>query len=64
MNINEDVFMTQRRVLRKNDADEYRIVFESANPIKITDTITLKLAKNDIKGSSGGFSINAGKKVC
>ena len=64
MNINEDVFMTQRRPLRKNDVGEYRIVFESSRPIKVTDTITLRLAKNDIKNNAGGFSINSGKKVC
>lgn len=68
MNIDEDVFMTQRNVIRAGYVGEYRVIINSDRTIKTTDKITLMLRKNDIKnqvaGLGEGFAMNPGKEVC
>ncbi len=58
--------MTQRSVVRAGFIGEFRILLQSALPITMTDTVTLKMAIYDIKGSSGGFTAPPGGRpvVC
>lgn len=64
MNVNEDVFATQRTVVRAGDVGQFRMVLQPSSSITSTDTITLRMSMNSIKGNSGGFSLTADAKVC
>jgi hypothetical protein len=58
MNPNEDVFMTQRTVIRENYIGEFRMLLSSNNAINVNDFIILRMATIYMKGSSGGFSLS------
>lgn len=56
--------MTQRDVIRAGFVGEFRILLESALPLANTDTIKLRMAKKDIRGTGGGFTQSVRPKVC
>lgn len=56
--------MSQRSVIRAGDVAEFRILLSSALPIANTDSVTLRMAMNDIRGTTGGFSQSSRPKVC
>lgn len=64
MNANENVFMTQRDVIRAGFVGEFRILLKSAQPIANTDSVTLRMAQYDIRGTSGGFTQTTRPVVC
>lgn len=70
MNPNENVFMTQRDVVRVGpsglpDVGEFRLLMKLPQILTTTGTITLDFGKNDFNGRAGGFSsISSQKKVC
>jgi hypothetical protein len=64
MNANEDVFMTQRSVIREGYIGEYRELLSTDQQIKKNDTITLRMNVNDIKGTTGGFILSSRPIIC
>lgn len=64
MNANEDIFMSQRTVIRAGDVGEFRMLLSSALPIGSADSVTLRMAMGDIRGTPGGFSLSGRPKVC
>lgn len=65
MNPNENVFLTQRDVVRANDVAEFRIILKLSITLSTTGNIKLDFSKTDINGKSGGFtSVSTEKKVC
>lgn len=64
MNAIEDVFMTQRDVIRAGFIGEFRMLVKSALPIANTDSVSFRMAMNDIRGTPGGFYQSSRPKVC
>ncbi len=65
MNPNEDIFLSQRDVVRAGDVGEFRLLIKLPLILTTTGTITLDFAKNDFNGAVGGFQLfPLPKKVC
>ena len=64
MNINPDVFMTQRSVIRQGYVGEFRLVFTPKYELDATDYLEISMCKKDIKGNAGGFTLTPRPKVC
>lgn len=65
MNPNENVFLTQRDVVRINDIAAFRILFKVSLTFTTTGYMKLDFSKNDINGKPGGFVFMPNeKKVC
>lgn len=65
MNPNENVFLTQRDVVRANDVAEFRIILKLSITLSTTGNIKLDFSKTDINGKAGGFtSVLTENKVC
>jgi hypothetical protein len=55
MNPNENIFLTQRDVVREGDIAEFRLLFKLPQSLTTTGYVKLDLMKNDINGNAGGF---------
>lgn len=64
VNAIQEVFMTQRDVIRAGFIGQFRILLSSAISITNTDSVSLKMAMNDIRGTPGGFTQSSRPKVC
>jgi hypothetical protein len=65
MNPNEDIFLSQRDVVRAGDVGEFRLLIKLPLILSTTGTITLDFSKNDFNGKTGGFQLfSTPKKVC
>jgi len=64
MNPNDQIFMSQRSVLRQGYVGEFRIVFSSNYVFTTSDYLQISLYINDIKGAPGGFQLTSRPKVC
>lgn len=64
MNINPDIFMSQRSVLTAGYVGEFRFVFTLSSPLSTLDYIEFSMYKNDIRRNSGGFALTTRPKVC
>lgn len=65
MNPNEDIFLSQRDVVRAGDVGEFRLLMKLPLVLTTKGTITLDFSKNDFNGKPGGFQLFATpKKVC
>lgn len=64
MNPIEDIFMTQRTVVRAGYTGEFRISLKSDLTLTATDSVTLRMGINDIKGTAGGFTASTRPTVC
>lgn len=65
MNPNENIFLTQRDVVRAGDIADFRVLLKLTQSLTTLGTIKLDLSKNDFNGKPGGFQfISTEKKVC
>jgi hypothetical protein len=65
MNPNENVFMTQRDVVRADDTAEFRLLMDFPETFTTTGILTIDFPEKDIKGNTGGFTLTLSeKKVC
>lgn len=55
MNPNEDVFLSQRDVVRAGDVGDFRLLFKLSNTLTTLGYIKLDMPKNDFNGNIGGF---------
>ena len=59
MNANEQIFITQREVVRAGFVGEYRELYQSDVPVTTTDSIHIRFAMKDLKRNAsnvGGFT--------
>lgn len=65
MNPNENVFLTQRDVVRINDVADFRLLVKVPQTFTTTGYMRLEFSKTDINGKAGGFTYTpTEKKVC
>lgn len=65
MNANQDIFLSQRGVIRAGYVGEFRLIFKNDLVFKTTDYLELSFARKDMKGNSGGFAVTTARpKVC
>ena len=65
MNPNEDIFLTQRDVVRAGDIGDFRFLIKPQMALTTSGKIILDFGKNDFKGRVGGFQLSTSiRKVC